>query len=304
VLDRHRLTFYFAIFLLMMFSSLMLVPCNAKAQTHLGMNSSQLPPEAKADFYFSQGKFKESLEIYKSILKDKDDASYVFRNMVKAWNAIKALDEGEKFLMEYRRSHGSSSAVWYALGFLHYLKDDNQKAEELLTRATELDAENSLAWNNWAAALSNEKRFQEAVEKVQIAIRANPKELMFFINLKKIYLEMGESSRFEDEFEQAMLNTENPLAWGYGKVIARSLRQKSFQEYAKGNIAGAIVGFKKIVKIYQKLRDVAGQVPALFSLGLLHEESGDAQKGEEFYRQVLAINPGHIQAREKIKPLN
>jgi tetratricopeptide (TPR) repeat protein len=281
---------------------LLLVPSNTNAQTHPEM--SGLPPEAKGDFYFSQGKFEEALEIYQSILKDKPDSSYLFRSMVKSWHAMEALDVAKNFLNEYRQSHENSSAVWYALGYVHYIKNEDKIAEELFRRATELDPENGLAWNNWAASLSNGKRFQEAVEKVRIAIRTNPKELMFFFNLKKIYKELGEEQRFEKEFSETLNSDGKLYAWGYGKVMARSLRQKSFGDYAKGNLTGAIAGFEKIININQKIGDVKGQVPILFSLGLLYEESGDLQKSQDFFRQVLTINPDHIQAREKIEPIN
>ncbi len=273
---------------------------SAEAQPH--SDSFQLPAKAKADFYFSQGKFKEALEIYKSILKDEANPGYIFRNMVKAWNTVGALDEADKFLNEYRQSHENSSAVWYALGYLHYVKDEDQKAEELFKRAIEMDPENGLAWNNWAASLVNGKHFQEALEKVRIAIRTNPKELMFFFNLKKIFEEMGEGQRFEAEYNDSL--KEGPLAWGYGKVLARSMRQNAFRDYDKGNLTGAIAGFEKMLNIYRQIDDVNGQVPALFSLGLLHEENGDVQRSQEFFRQVLSINPDHIQAREKIKSVN
>ena len=170
---------------LLVFLSLMLGSPNIHAQSHPEMNGLQLPPKAMGDFYFSQGEFKKSLEVYKSILKNEAGSGAIFRNMVKAWKAIGALDEAKRYLTEYRRSHENSSATWYALGYLHYLKDDYQKAEELFKRATELDPENGLAWNNWAASLAEEEHFQEAVEKVRIAILTNPKELMFFFNLKK-----------------------------------------------------------------------------------------------------------------------
>jgi tetratricopeptide (TPR) repeat protein len=304
VLDRRRLKIFFIFFALLTFLSLMFAASNVMAQTHPGMSGFQLPPEAKGDFYLSQGKFKEALGIYKSTLKDKSNDSYIFRNMVKAWEALKALDEAEKFLNDYRTSHENSSAVWYALGYVHYLKNEDQPAEELFKRATELDPGNGLAWNNWAATLSNGKRFQEAIEKVRIAMRTNPKELMFFFNLKKIYKELGEGQKFEEEFDEALRNDADPFVWGYGKVLARSLRQNSFREYAKGNLTGAISGFEKILDINRRIGDMKGQVPALFSLGLLHEESGDLQKGQEFFRQVLAINPNHIQAREKMEPKN
>lgn len=279
---------------------LLLGSLRAEAQPH--PDSFQLPEKAKADFYFSQGKFKEALEIYKSILQDEANSGYIFRNMVKAWHAMEALDDADKFLNEYRQSHANSSAVWYALGYLHYVKNEDKKAEEYFKRATELDPENGLAWNNWAATLVNGKHFQEALEKVRTAIRTNPKELMFFFNLKKIFEEMGEGQRFEAEFNDSL--EEGTLAWGYGKALARSVRQNAFRDYGKGNLTGAIAGFEKMLNIYRQIDDVNGQVPALFSLGLLHEEQGDVQKGQEFFRQVLSINPDHIQAREKIKSMD
>lgn len=282
------------------FLSLVFLPLYIEAQPL----PSGFPLSAKADLYFSQGKFEEALEIYKSVLVDEADPSYVFRKMVKSWDAMKALDKAEEFLNEYQRSHENSSAIWYALGYLHYIKDDDQKAEEMFKRATDLDPGNGLAWNNWAASLVNGKHFQEALEKVRTAIRTNPKELMFFFNLKKIFEKMGEGKRFEEEYEKCLREGPESLAWGYGKTLAQTIRQSSFSDYEKGNLEGAITGFEKILSIYRQIDDINGQVPTLFSLGLLHEENGNVQKGQEFFRQVLSINPDHIQAREKVKPAN
>lgn len=291
----YPIFYFFSVFLL-----LMLGPVNTEAQPHPDSGGFQLPAKAKADFYFAQGEFKEALEIYKSVLEDEPELGYIFRNMVKAWDAMGALDQAENFLNGYRRSHEKTSAVWYAVGYLQYIKGEDSKAAELFKRATELDPQNGLAWNNWAASLVNGKHFQEALKKVRTAIRSNPKELMFYFNLKKIFEQMGEEQRFEEEYE----NSAGIKPWGYGKVLARSLRQKAFGDYDKGDLAGAIASFEKMLKIYQQIDDVNGEVPALFSLGILHEESGNVQKGQEFFERVLSINPNHIQAREKIGPEN
>jgi len=289
--------YFFSVFLLLMFG-----PVNVEAQTHPDLGSFQLPEKAKADVYFAQGKFKEALEIYKSVLEGETEHGYIFRNMVKAWDALGALDQAENFLNGYRQSHEQSSAVWYALGYLQYVKNEDSKAAVLFKQATKLDPQNGLAWNNWAASLVNGKHFQEALEKVRTAIRTNPKELMFFFNLKKIFEQMGEEQRFEEEYERSLKEGIKP--WGYGKVLARSLRQKAFSDYDKGDLPGAIASFKKMLKIYQQIDDVNGEVPALFSLGILYEESGNVQKGQEYFKRVLSINPNHIQAREKIGPEN
>jgi tetratricopeptide (TPR) repeat protein len=291
------MTYLLPVFLLLMFGSAVI-----EAKPHPDKGDIHLTKKAKADFYFYQGRYEQALENYKSILNNETNLGYVFRNMVKSWKAMSKLDEAEQFLNEYRRFHENSSAVWYALGYIHYTKGEDQKAEKLFKRATELDPQNSLAWNNWAACLVNGKRFQEALEKSRRAIRVNPKELMFFFNLKKIFEEMGEVERFEEEYEYSI--KEGGESWGYGKALAQSIRQNAFRDYDKGNLSGAIVGFEKILNIYQEINDVNGQVPALFSLGLLYEESGDIQKSQKFFRQVLSINPNHIQARGKISSGN
>ena len=225
IADRRELKSDFIICFLLVF--LMFGLPSIHAQPHPDMAGFQLPPKARGDLYLSQGRFRKSLEIYKSILKDGADSGPIFRNMVKAWNAMGALDEAKKYLSEYRQSHENSSTVWYALGYLHYLKDEDLLAEELFKRATELDSDNGLAWNNWAASLAKGKNFQEAVKKVRTAMLTNPKELMFFLNLKKIYEAMGEGQRFEAEYNDSVKEGTEPLAWGYGKTLARSLRQKS-----------------------------------------------------------------------------
>lgn len=293
---------YPIIYFLSVFLLLMLGPVDIEAQPHPDSGGFQLPAKSKADVYFAQGKFKEALETYKSVLEGETEHGYIFRNMVKAWDALGALDQAENFLNGYRQSHEQSSAVWYALGYLQYVKNEDSKAAVLFKQATKLDPQNGLAWNNWAASLVNGKHFQEALEKVRTAIRSNPKELMFFFNLKKIFEQMGEEQRFEEEYERSLKEGIKP--WGYGKVLARSLRQKAFSDYDKGDLPGAIASFKKMLKIYQQIDDVNGEVPALFSLGILYEESGNVQKGQEFFKQVLSINPNHIQAREKIGPKN
>ncbi|HCG72990.1 MAG TPA: hypothetical protein DE038_06780 [Nitrospina sp.] len=122
---------------------------------------------------------------------------------------------------------------------------------------------------------------------------------MFFSNLQKIYQEMGEPDRFANEYKN--LQQQNPDQWGYGKTLARVIRQRAFSSYSKGDLDNAILGFEDMLKIYEEIGDVNGQVPALFSLGLLNEEKGNVQKSQKYFAQVLAINPNHIQARDKIK---
>jgi len=274
-------------------------PSPVLAQAHPGYEKFNLSAKDEAEVLFARGRYKETIEKYKEVLRSEGETSYIFRTMLKAWNAMEDLSGAEQFFNSYQAS--SSTHVWYAVGYLNYLKKDYSKAEEAFIKATQLSPENGLAWNNWGAILSENKEYKLAVEKVKKAIEVNPKEPIFVWNLNKIYKEMGEPEQFANEYKNLLQQNSKQLAWAYGKVLVRVIRQKAFGSYSKGELDNAIIGFEEMLKIYQEIEDVKGQVPAYFSLGLLHEEKGNAQKAQDYFARVLAINPNHIQAREKIK---
>jgi len=285
---------------LLAFSITFVVPSSLLAQAHPDYKNFRLSAKDEADLLFARGLYKESIEKYKKILRTEKDKSYIFRVMLKAWQAMNDLVSAEQFLKNSTKL--DSTHFWYATGYLSYLKKDYIKAEQAFKQAIKLDSKNDLAWNNWGAILSDKKQYFLAVEKVKKAIGVNPKELMFVWNLNKIYKEMGEPDQFKNEYKKLLQQNFKQLAWTYGKVLVRVIRQRAFAFYSKGELDKAILGFEKMAKIYQEIGDTKGEVPAYFSLGLLYEEKGNAKKAEKYFKRVLAINPNHIQAQDKIKP--
>jgi tetratricopeptide (TPR) repeat protein len=272
------------------------------AQTHPGYENFKLSEKDEAQILFARQRYKESIEKFKEVLKLEGETSSAYRMMLKAWKAVDGLRDAEQFLQNYQASNGDSTHIWYAFGYLNYLKADYEEAEKNFEKALKINPFNGLALNNLGAIFSEKKQYVLAIERVKSAIQADPKESMFFSNLYKIYQEMGKPDLFANEYKNT--RQQNPEKWGYGKTLARVIRQRAFGSYSKGDLNNAILGFEDMLKIYQEIGDVNGQVPALFSLGLLNEEKGDAQKAQNYFTQVLSINPDHIQARSKIKPLD
>jgi tetratricopeptide (TPR) repeat protein len=277
-------------------------PFPVLAQPHTGYENFNLSEKDEAQILFARQRYKESIEKFKEVLKLEGETSSAFRIMLKAWKALEGLSDAEQFLQNYQASNGGSTHIWYAYGYLNYLKADYEEAEKNFEKALKINPANGLALNNLGAILSEKKQYVLAIERVKNAIQANPKESMFFMNLYKIYQEMGKPDRFAIEYENTQ--QQDPEKWGYGKTLARVIRQRAFGFYSKGDLDNAILGFEDMLKIYKEIGDVNGQVPALFSLGLLNEEKGDVQKAQNYFGQVLAINPNHIQARGKIKSLD
>ncbi len=288
----------------LLFFGVVASPSLLVAQAHPGFENLNLSSKDEAELFFAKGHYKKSLEKFKEVLESEGETSYVFRTMLKAWKALDGLADAEEFLLNYKMSHNESSHTWYAWGFLNYLKNNFPQAEKDFDRALKLNPENGLAWNNWGAILSEKKQYSAAVKKVKMAIEANPNEPIFLWNLQKIYQEMGEPQRFKIEYENLLAQGSKKLVWAYGKTLVRTIRQRAFSSYSKGDLENAVSGFEEMLKIYREMGDIKGQVPALFSLGLLYEEKGDAPKAQNFFEKVLAINPDHIQAKEKIKDVN
>ena len=114
---------------------------------------------------------------------------------------------------------------------------------------------------------------------------------------------MGGSDRILADFEYYLGQENSEMANAYGKAVARSLRQKSFQLYAQGQLGGAIDRFEEMETIYKKIGHTSGLVPVYFSLGLLYEEKGDTSKAKIFFNRVLTINPKHLQAKDRLDRL-
>jgi tetratricopeptide (TPR) repeat protein len=281
----------------LLFFGHLLNPFPALAQTHPGYENFKLSEKDEAQILFARRRYKESIEKFKEVLKLEGETSSSFRMMLKAWKALEGLSDAKQFLQNYQASNGDSTHIWYAFGYLNYLKADYEEAEKNFEKALKINPVNGLALNNLGTILSEKKQYVLAIERVKNAIQVDPRESIFFSNLYKIYQEMGKPDHFANEYKNTQ--QQNPEKWGYGKTLARVIRQKAFGFYSKGDLDNAILGFEDMLKIYKEIGDVNGQVPALFSLGLLNEEKGDVQKAQSYFAQVLAINPNHIQARGK-----
>lgn len=260
-----------------------------------------LTPRQEAEFLLLQKRYEESIRLYTQILEKEGGDSPDFRGLVKAYAAVNRLADAEEFLKRYIATHPESSSALYAYGYIRYLQEQDVPAGEYLAKALDIDPENTLALNNLGAVLARRKLFPEAIDKVKKAIAIKPTELLFYQNLKSIYEAMGESDRFIAEYREYRESGQNSIVEGYGKTIATALRQEGFKLYSQQKTGEAIDAFIRMLQVYREIKHAPGEVAALFSLGLLYEETGDIKNAEKYYREVLAINPNHIQAKEKIK---
>ena len=284
---------------LLLFLLTFIFPSQLSAQSiHPGQKFS---PRQMAELLLFQQRYDEALISFQKILEKGESNGYIIRGLVNAFIGLNRQADGEEYLKEHNKKLPKSSSVLYGLGYLNYLEGRDKEAEEFLIQAVAVDQNNSLALNNLGAVLARKKAFHKAVYFVKRAIEIDPKELMFYRNLQRIYSNMDIKYRFFLDYEMYKKEGPSEIAAGYGKTLARTLRQRGFKLYSIGKLGKAIKSFSELIQIYREINYKEGLVPGLFSLGLLYEERGDLARAQEFFRDVLEINPDHIQARKRIQ---
>jgi len=277
---------------------------NAVAQGPHSTDLFQHSPRKKADFLLLSKQYEKARDMFQSLWKQGPDDTYAVRGIVRSYHALKQLETAKNYFEEYLTHSPDSSAALYGSGYVAYMQEDYPTAKEKLEQAVGADPQNALAWNTLAAVQMELKSIAEALDSVKRAIQILPSELMFYRNLNRIYMDNGEPDQFRKDYLGWLERGGNtPQLHGYGRILARNLRQQSFKLYVQGNIDRVIDKNLDMVKVYREINHVPGEVAGLFSLAVLYEEKGDMDEALKYFEEVLKINPQHIQARRKMKAL-
>jgi tetratricopeptide (TPR) repeat protein len=279
-----------------------LPPASAQSPEHLeDFNISSLQ---KGEFFLLGKKPGEALKVFQDLWQREPQNSYAVRGIVRSYQSLEKLPEAVSFLKGYLEKHSQSSSAAYGLGYIFYLQGKLEESRRVLDESLNLDQENALALNNMAAVLVEMKEYANALTRVKEAIKIAPNELMFYRNLQMIYASSGRPGKFEKEYRHLLAKGFPAQAKRYGLVLAQQLRQKSFKFYVDGKIDETIETMMDMLDLYREINHESGIVAGLFSLAVLYEEQGNIELALEKYREVLKINPQHIQAREKSRSLN
>lgn len=301
MMKRHSFRLFF---LALVFVFFLGYPQPASAQSPKHLESFNISPLQKGEFFLLNKKPGEALEVFKALWQKEPQNSYAVRGIVRSYQSLKKLPEAVSLLNGYLAKHSQSSSATYGLGYIFYLQGKFEESRGVLDKSLSFDRGNALALNNLAAVLVELKEYAKALIQVKEAIKVAPNEVMFYRNLQMIYVSSGKPGKFEEEYRRLLAEGFPEQAKGYGLILAQQLRQKSFKFYVDGKIDETIKTMEEMLALYREINHDSGIVAGLFSLAVLYEEQGNSDLALEKYREVLKINPQHIQAREKLRSLN
>lgn len=287
------------VMLALIFFPVILPPVYAQPPNHI--KNPDLSPLRQGDFLLLSKRPQEALQVFQQLWQEEPGNSYAVRGMVRAYHALAQLPQAISLLNQSLEKSKQSSPSAYGLGYVWYLQGRYEEARGKLEEAIRFDPGNALALNALAATLVELKDFEEALKHVRRAVVLVPEELMFYRNLKMIYVRSGQADKFEKEYRQYLKEGDRTRARSYGMILAQQKRQAAFKLYVEGKIEETLTAMSDMLDIYREIDHSPGIVAGLFSLGALYEEQGKTDRAVVYYREVLKINPQHIQAREKMR---
>ncbi len=158
-------------------------------------------------------------------------------------------------------------------GFMTYQRNRDYSSEESIWKSTVLHAPlNPRAHNNYAGALFNQSRWEEAEFHLKETIRLEPRHLKAYLNYGRLYEAKGDLRESEGMYRKAI-----------------ELRP-DFSE-AKINLSHLFIRQHKISEAENLYREVLQESPRnplpYLNLGVIYESRKEWQKAETIYLQAI-----------------
>jgi tetratricopeptide (TPR) repeat protein len=207
------------------------------------------------------------------------------------------LKEDEKFLH-------------YGMGFAQSKLGNHQSANEHFETATRLDPGFAMAYASWANSLGKEKRFDDAIEKLERAMEIQANNVIWHTRLGGFYLAQDQQQKAESQFRQAMeLDPHYLLSYQAlvaalfqwkrpdeaGDVVASAAQKNPQQPTVWLALAKVRVGQRKIEEAENAYRKAIELNPELgeahFGLGLMLIAKNSLPEAEASIRRAAQVSP-------------
>ncbi len=188
--------------------------------------------------------------------------------------------EAEPLLTAYVKEHPQSSWGWYALGYSLFAQQKIGESIQDLAKSLQLDLKNAEAHKILGRDLMIIGRFDAAQIEFEQGIRYNPQSAEMHYNLGKLFSMQDNWGPGRKEFEEALR---------IDPSYVEALDALGLAQEALGDNAGAIASYEKAIALNQAQNGKFAS--AHVNLSAYYNRTGDAQKGLEYARQALELDP-------------
>ncbi|KAF9925180.1 anaphase promoting complex subunit cdc16 [Linnemannia zychae] len=276
---------------------------------------------AKADVFFTQGRFENCLECTKRILEmDKFNLACMPMHLVSLYE----LDlKNELFLLghELVDQHPKEAVTWFAVGVYYYLIGNIPEARRYFIKASTIDSHYGPAWIGFGHTFALEGEHEKAISAYGTSTRLFQGSHLGPMYIGMQHLQQNNAALAEKYFDSCLaicdsdpllLNEMGVMYYQLGrydeaisslhkviKKLEHSQRKNVIWETTWLNLAHAYRkqgNYKEAEKYFLKVDSIAKPGPtrasALVGLGFIYQIMGQTSEAMETYHKALAIRPG------------
>ncbi|KAG0219258.1 anaphase promoting complex subunit cdc16 [Mortierella sp. NVP41] len=285
---------------------------------------------AKADVYFTQGRFEKCLECTKGILEmDRFNLACIPMHLVSLYE----LDlKNELFLIghELVDQHPKEAVTWFAVGVYYYLIGNIPEARRYFIKASTIDSHYGPAWIGFGHTFALEGEHEKAISAYGTSTRLFQGSHLGPMYIGMQHLQQNNAALAEKYFDACLticdsdpllLNEMGVMYYQLGrydeairslhKVVEKlehSQRKNVIWETTWLNLAHAYRkqgNYTEAERYFLKVDSIAKPGPtrasALVGLGFIYQIMGQTSEAMESYHKALAIRPGDQTATEMLQ---
>jgi tetratricopeptide (TPR) repeat protein len=188
--------------------------------------------------------------------------------------------EVEPLLNAYVKEHPQSSRGWYVLGYSLFAQQKIGESLKALAKSLQLDVKNADAHKILGRDLMIIGRFDAAQIEFEQGIRYDPQSAEMHYNLGKLFSMQDNWDPGRKEFEEALR---------IDPSYVEALDALGLTQEALGDNPGAIASYEKAIALNQVRHGKFAS--AHVNLSAYYNRTGNAERGLEYARQALELDP-------------
>ena len=225
--------------------------------------------------FYKQGKYKEAIDVFSTILEHDEGNAEVYNNMGLCYAKLNDFEQAEK---AYKKSIELNRAIPQAyinLSDLYYKHHDLGSAIGTLELGTYEMEDNLVLAHMLARVYLEDSRYDMAIVELEKALDKEPENYDAYYDLGRVYFELG-------DYEDAISNFENVIEYKEDNEFLYYYLAQSYE--GNNEIDKAISNYLKAITVNTKF------AVAYKKLGILFMARNDFEDAIEYFEDYMNLD--------------
>ena len=206
----------------------------------------------KAMNLFKEGKYKECIDAFSSVLETEPDNADIYNNMGVAYSCVGDFDHAEKSYVRAIELDPELAQAYINLSDLYYKAGDLASAVGTLQRGSYELQDNLTIAHLLARVYIEDQRWDDAIVELERVLDGEPDNYDAYYDLGHIYFELGDYETAIDNFENVLSYENNQNTEVLYYALAQAYEANNQIDKAISNYLKAIAVNDKFTLAYKK----------------------------------------------------